>query len=267
MYGTPRVLQSIAKESVIPGIDVLGKGVSFDVLLKQTFINFACLQRGPNKVPLYAMVVVAIVTVSFIIVGNINFLAPIVTMPFLLTYACIDYSYFALAQTFDIQEQREERFRIQASSPSYETRLYGSTQDASNDLDLLFPDRVRHKNLQSPQNSPQHVPYTNNVAAATSNQPQTDLNHYKAAAAAAAVIRDGGVNSTNNADGDLEGVVTASGDAIQDDNEEEEPIAPIRPPIHSKTKNWYSGFCNRWASLLGVSKNNYIPSNLVFKLA
>lgn len=28
MYGTPRVLQSIAKESVIPGIDVLGKGVS-----------------------------------------------------------------------------------------------------------------------------------------------------------------------------------------------------------------------------------------------
>lgn len=31
-----------------------------------------------------------------------------------------------------------------------------------------------------------------------------------------------------------------------------EPIAPIRPPIHSKTKNWYSSFCNRWASLLGV---------------
>lgn len=28
MYGTPRVLQSIAKENVIPGIDVLGKGVS-----------------------------------------------------------------------------------------------------------------------------------------------------------------------------------------------------------------------------------------------
>lgn len=28
MYGTPRVLQSIANESVIPGIDVLGKGVS-----------------------------------------------------------------------------------------------------------------------------------------------------------------------------------------------------------------------------------------------
>lgn len=93
------------------------------------------------------MGVVAVVTVSFIIVGDINFLAPIVTMPFLLTYACIDYSYFALAQTFDIQEQREERFRIQASSPSYETRRYGAVQN-DNDLDILFPDRVRHKNLQ-----------------------------------------------------------------------------------------------------------------------
>lgn len=28
MYGTPRVLQSIANESVIPGIEKLGKGVS-----------------------------------------------------------------------------------------------------------------------------------------------------------------------------------------------------------------------------------------------
>lgn len=29
MYGTPRVLQSIALENVIPGIGLLGKGVSF----------------------------------------------------------------------------------------------------------------------------------------------------------------------------------------------------------------------------------------------
>lgn len=127
MYGTPRVLQSIALENVIPAIGILGKG------------------RGPNKVPLYAMGVVATVTIFFIIVGDINFLAPIVTMPFLLTYACIDYSYFALAQTFDIQTKREERFRIQAQSPSYESRRYGSTNEHDNDLDHLFPERTRHK--------------------------------------------------------------------------------------------------------------------------
>lgn len=197
------------------------------------------------------MGVVAVVTVSFIIVGDINFLAPIVTMPFLLTYACIDYSYFALAQTFDIQEQREERFRIQASSPSYETRRYGAAQSPggdSNDLDLLFPDRVRHKNLQqTPQNSPHHVP--SNVAStaaaaaaaanaiATANQ-ETERNHIQQQQ-----YGSDGYNTTN----------AQEASATEQTANDEEPIAPIRLPIHSKTKNWYSPFCNRWASLLGVS--------------
>ncbi|CAH1256635.1 unnamed protein product [Diabrotica balteata] len=126
MYGTPRVLQSIALENVIPGIGSLGKG------------------RGPNKVPLYSMAVVAIVTFTFIFIGEINTLAPIVTMPFLLTYACIDYAYFALAQTFDIQHQREQRFhrpRVQ------------QTLCEDSDLDRLFPERTRHKNLRGESSS------------------------------------------------------------------------------------------------------------------
>lgn len=32
MYGTPRVLQSIALENVIPGIGILGKGVSLNLI-------------------------------------------------------------------------------------------------------------------------------------------------------------------------------------------------------------------------------------------
>ncbi|XP_076228278.1 solute carrier family 12 member 8 [Nomia melanderi] len=132
MYGTPRVLQSIASQNVIPGMSCLQRG------------------RGPNKVPVYAMLVVAIVTLTFIITGQINTLAPIVTMPFLLTYACLDYAYFALAQTFDIQLTREQRFRTQ--SPTFD-RNYGLTNrnnslpETDNDLDNLFPERIRHKNL------------------------------------------------------------------------------------------------------------------------
>jgi len=186
------------------------------------------------------MAIVALVTVTFIIVGDINFLAPIVTMPFLLTYACIDYAYFALAQTFDIQEQREERFRIQASSPSYETRRYGSVSDTGNDLDLLFPDRVRHKNLQSPQNSPLHqtVPLEfNGEGPSTSNQAQAS-NSLEADTTLAVEQAAGQIGSEQD----------------QEQGDDAEPIAPIRPPIHSKTKNWYSGYCNRWASLLGVSR-------------
>lgn len=195
--------------------------------------------------PLYAMTVVAIVTVTFIIMGDINFLAPIVTMPFLLTYACIDYSYFALAQTFDIQEQREERFRIQASSPSYESRRFGtviaSAPASSNDLDLLFPDRVRHKNLQSPSNSPQHVPFNPN---------QMNI--------AAANLTNGNVVSESSQGTESEPAAStftagATSPEMSNANEELEPIAHFRPTIHQKTKNWYSGYCNRWASLLGVS--------------
>lgn len=96
------------------------------------------------------MLVVAMVTLTFIITGQINTLAPIVTMPFLLTYACLDYAYFALAQTFDLRHTREQRFRTQ--SPTFD-RNYGSASrnnsmtDTDNDLDSLFPERIRHKNL------------------------------------------------------------------------------------------------------------------------
>ncbi|KAJ8951941.1 hypothetical protein NQ318_013608 [Aromia moschata] len=167
MYGTPRVLQSIALENVIPGIGILGMG------------------RGPNKVPLYSMAVVAVVTFTFILIGGINTLAPIVTMPYLLTYACIDYSYFALAQTFDIQHQREQRFHRPRVQQSIST---------DSDLDRLFPERTRHKTL-------------------------------------------GGESSSNSV-------------SSPDDSE----VTPISPKnhIHSKQKNWYSNFCNRWLSLFGA---------------
>ena len=43
-------------------------------------------------------------------IGGINVLAPIVTIPYLLTYATIEYAYFSMAMTFDIQISREKRF-------------------------------------------------------------------------------------------------------------------------------------------------------------
>lgn len=149
MYGTPRVLQSIASQNVIPGISCLQRG------------------RGPNRVPVYSMIVVAIVTLAFIITGEINTLAPIVTMPFLLTYACLDYAYFALAQTFDLQHTREQRFSTQPSSSFERNNDATETSDIiteiDNDLDNLFPERTHHKNSnldaspieESPQNDGQ----------------------------------------------------------------------------------------------------------------
>ncbi|KAF4519755.1 hypothetical protein B566_EDAN010349 [Ephemera danica] len=200
MYGTPRVLQSIANENVIPGIAFLGRG------------------RGPNKVPLYSMAVVAVVTLSFILVGQINTLAPIVTMPFLLTYAAIDYSYFALAQTHEIQLRREERFRAQEFlSPSRSGHSYGATDEVSNedntsekfvdsdDLDHLFPERLRHKKLGR-QMSEQSA---TTATASTPEEPATPT-----------------------------------------PSQQGKQAQPL--PIRSKLNNWYSGLCNRWISVFGA---------------
>lgn len=194
------------------------------------------------------MGVVATVTIVFILVGDINFLAPIVTMPFLLTYACIDYSYFALAQTFDIQIKRDERYRIQAQSPSYESRRYGSTDnnENDNDLDHLFPERVRHKlgntiqqtnpNVPSGERPlPRHRDVTSN--ANTDNDVQ-DIDR---------IIFRGGESSSDHINdmSDLQGTSTVC-------NDDQEPITQPVVPIHSKTKNWYSNYCNRWVSLFGT---------------
>lgn len=51
--------------------------------------------------PLVSLAVVSLISLIFICVGDVNFLAPIVTMPFLITYTAVDYAYFALAVTAD----------------------------------------------------------------------------------------------------------------------------------------------------------------------
>lgn len=107
-YGAPRVLQCISKENVVPLIKALGKG------------------RGPNQEPYVAAIFVAVIAVSFIMIGNLNALAPIVTMPFLLTYAAIDYAYFKLAMSYDIRQQQKLADRSKPTSA--QTRLISENQ-------------------------------------------------------------------------------------------------------------------------------------------
>ena len=81
LYAAPRVLQSVCQEKIIPPLEVLGKG------------------RGPNSEPVYATLVVASISFAFIFIGHLNLLAMVVNMPFLVTYAALDYAYFALAMS------------------------------------------------------------------------------------------------------------------------------------------------------------------------
>uniref|UniRef100_A0A8C0TNB2 Solute carrier family 12 member 8 n=3 Tax=Canis lupus familiaris TaxID=9615 RepID=A0A8C0TNB2_CANLF len=79
LYGAPRILQCIAQEKVVPALACLGQG------------------KGPNKTPIAAIFLTSLVTMAFVLVGQVNVLAPIVTINFMLTYIAVDYSYFSLS--------------------------------------------------------------------------------------------------------------------------------------------------------------------------
>ncbi|XP_052596346.1 solute carrier family 12 member 8 isoform X3 [Peromyscus californicus insignis] len=54
-------------------------------------------KKGPNKTPVAAICLTSLVTMAFVLVGQVNILAPVVTINFMLTYIAVDYSYFALS--------------------------------------------------------------------------------------------------------------------------------------------------------------------------
>lgn len=60
-------------------------------------MSFFFLQKGPNKTPVAAIFLTSLVTMAFVLVGQVNVLAPIVTINFMLTYIAVDYSYFSLS--------------------------------------------------------------------------------------------------------------------------------------------------------------------------
>ncbi|XP_075553045.1 solute carrier family 12 member 8 isoform X3 [Dermacentor variabilis] len=133
LYLTPRILQNMANDGILP------------------FSKQLSIGKGPNKVPVVALVLFALVTFLFILAGQVNTLAPLVTIPFLLTYACVEYAYFSMAMTYDIQRRRNERFRQQAAiirAQTTDKTSYGALGDAkvaTSDLDQLFPERVHDK--------------------------------------------------------------------------------------------------------------------------
>ncbi|NWW74949.1 S12A8 protein, partial [Climacteris rufus] len=90
LYGAPRILQCIAQENVIPMLAFLGRG------------------KGPNKTPVAAICLTSLITMAFVFIGQVNVLAPIVTINFMLTYIAVDYSYFSVSLSYSIQQKPDE---------------------------------------------------------------------------------------------------------------------------------------------------------------
>ncbi|XP_068590314.1 solute carrier family 12 member 8-like [Cebidichthys violaceus] len=144
LYGAPRILQCIARERVIPALAFLGRG------------------KGPNKTPVAAIFLTSLLTLAFIFIGQVNVLAPIVTINFLLTYSFIDYSFFSVAMTLQLQAKEKKetlvplkrnrrgssrqssRPLIEADPPSYGSggespRGKGTLLEFTKDMDQIFP--------------------------------------------------------------------------------------------------------------------------------
>ncbi|XP_037345509.2 solute carrier family 12 member 8 isoform X2 [Pungitius pungitius] len=143
LYGAPRILQCIAQERVIPALAFLGRG-------------------GPNKTPVAAIFLTSLLTMAFIFIGQVNVLAPIVTINFMLTYSFIDYSFFSVAMTFQLQAKEKGEPLVpadvkrrgsarQSSRPLIEASVlrYGSDGESpqrkgtllefTRDMDQIFP--------------------------------------------------------------------------------------------------------------------------------
>ncbi|NXS96141.1 S12A8 protein, partial [Jacana jacana] len=90
LYGAPRILQCITQENVIPMLAFLGRG------------------KGPNKTPVAAICLTSLITMAFVFIGQVNVLAPIVTINFMLTYIAVDYSYFSVSLSYNMQQKPDE---------------------------------------------------------------------------------------------------------------------------------------------------------------
>lgn len=134
------------------------------LLVQSHYVILCCWQKGPNRTPFAAICLTSLLTMAFIFIGQVNVLAPIVTINFMLTYSFIDYSFFSVAMTFLLQTKQKKTTLVsgrrrrsrrsstkQSSKPLLEstTPNYGSGGESpqgkgtllefTRDMDQIFP--------------------------------------------------------------------------------------------------------------------------------
>lgn len=114
---------------------------------------YCVVQYGPNEIPMRSLGVMSIVSLAFAFVGRLNTLGTILTIPFMLTYAVVDYAHFSLAMSDDQIRQRQARLSA-ASSPHRRHSNGGSVDggdviddEVDDDLDRLFPAERRRRRV------------------------------------------------------------------------------------------------------------------------
>ncbi|XP_051479137.1 solute carrier family 12 member 8 isoform X2 [Apus apus] len=122
LYGAPRILQCIAQENVIPRLAFLGRG------------------KGPNKTPVAAICLTSVITMAFVFIGQVNVLAPIVTINFMLTYIAVDYSYFSVSLSYNIQQKPDET-QMENTQPAHSSQPLIFNKSSSRAADGVIQSR------------------------------------------------------------------------------------------------------------------------------
>ncbi|NXJ38685.1 S12A8 protein, partial [Ciconia maguari] len=122
LYGAPRILQCIAQENVIPMLAFLGRG------------------KGPNKTPVAAICLTSLITMAFIFTGQVNVLAPIVTINFMLTYIAVDYSYFSVSLSYSVQQKPHET-QMENTRPAHSSQRLIFNKPSSHAADGVIQSR------------------------------------------------------------------------------------------------------------------------------
>uniref|UniRef100_A0AC34FQN3 Amino acid permease/ SLC12A domain-containing protein n=1 Tax=Panagrolaimus sp. ES5 TaxID=591445 RepID=A0AC34FQN3_9BILA len=125
LIGTPRVAAAIAAEGYIPILNPLAVG------------------DGANNNPIRATLVLTTISIIFVLLGDLNYLAILSTLPFLFTYATVNYAYVSLAMSTDLKELKSQiAGQEQKQQPKSVTADYGSSHNLARDnLNALFPER------------------------------------------------------------------------------------------------------------------------------
>uniref|UniRef100_A0A452I254 Amino acid permease/ SLC12A domain-containing protein n=1 Tax=Gopherus agassizii TaxID=38772 RepID=A0A452I254_9SAUR len=113
-------------------------------------------KKGRNKTPVAAICLTSLITMAFVFIGQVNILAPIVTINFMLTYIAVDYSYFSVSMSYILQQkpkrtQREESRVVNSAQPLtfaktsrygsdgiIQSRSDGTLLEFTKDMDQLF---------------------------------------------------------------------------------------------------------------------------------
>uniref|UniRef100_A0A914IAJ3 Amino acid permease/ SLC12A domain-containing protein n=1 Tax=Globodera rostochiensis TaxID=31243 RepID=A0A914IAJ3_GLORO len=118
--GTSRVVQGITSEGLIPQMSKLLQ------------------EDSPHKDPLKATVLVTAVAVVLVLLGNLNQMAILSSMPFLLTYAFVNYAYVSLAMSDDLDSLGRECSAKNGQQTNYGSVHEGLDSGAQRSLDALF---------------------------------------------------------------------------------------------------------------------------------